>query len=81
LSSPDSDPLAARYRDALSVKNIGLKAAAQYDTSEHLFVMSTADIETLVHDESTAMKIFRKGRLDEIYIIPKSEWKVYWFRY
>jgi hypothetical protein len=81
LSSPDSDPLAARYRDALSVKNIGLKAATQYDTSEHLFVMSTSDIETLVHDESTAMKIFTKGKLDETYIIPESEWKVYWFHY
>lgn len=83
LASPDHDPLANIYRETLSVKNIGLKAPSEYDASENLFVISTADDQTVMQDEATAMVIFRKrnAHLAGSYQIPDSTWKVYWFAY
>lgn len=83
LASPDSDPLSHIYREALSVKDIGLKAASEYDTSENLFVISTSDASVIEQDESTAMVIFRRNNahLADVYSIPNSPWKVYWFNY
>lgn len=81
LASPDSDPLGIKYRDVISLKGVGLKAASEYDASEHLFVISTSDGETVYQDGAVPMQYFRKGYLSESFIIPESQWKVYWFRY
>lgn len=81
LSGPDGDPLAQKYRDVLSVKNVGLKAASQYDTSEHLFVISTSDGEVVEKDTAAAMQMFSKAHLQETFLIPDSEWRVHWFMY
>jgi len=60
---------------------VGLKAASEYDTSENLFVISTADEQTVKTDPSAAMQLFKGSTLDGTYPIPNSDWKVYWFHY
>ena len=81
LASKDSGVLGEKYRDYISMLGVGLKAASEYDTSENLFVISTADEQTVKTDPSAAMQLFKGNRLDGTYTIPNSNWKVYWFHY
>jgi hypothetical protein len=79
LSSRDSDPLGAKYRDMLSMYGVSLRAPSEYDASENLFVISTANLRTLMKDESTSMVYFRDSRLVDVIPLKNSAWAVYWF--
>lgn len=81
LSAPDTDPLASKYRDALSLYDIHLKTSGQYDTSENLFVVSPAGEAQLREDGDYAMKPFKESKLRQVSTIPHSPWKVYWFAF
>lgn len=81
LASSDSDPLANKYRDVLTTLDTPVLAPSQYDTSEHLFVVSTSEESTLREDKSTAMIVFKESQLEEVYDIPGSNWRVFWFHY
>ena len=79
LASHDDAPLAERYRDYIRMKNTGLRAASEYDASEHLFVITTATDEELREDKSYAMVAFKDKGLRDIFEIEDSEWKVIWY--
>lgn len=79
LLSPDSAPLAEKYRDYIRMRNYGLRENSEYDVSEHLFVVTTANAEELLLDKSFAMEIFKKTIHKGTFEIPNSEWKVIWF--
>ncbi|MCB9812866.1 MAG: hypothetical protein H6772_00525 [Pseudomonadales bacterium] len=78
LSSHDSDPLAADYRDYIRMRNTGLREPSEYDVSEHLFVISTATDEILRQDKSYAMTAFKDKKLRKV-INVDSDWKVFWY--
>ncbi len=78
LSSPDDAPLAERYRDYIRMKNTGLRGPSEYDVSEHLFVITTADDQTLRNDQSYAMIAFKDKNLRKVFNVD-SQWKVYWY--
>ncbi len=79
LSSDDTAPLAERYRDYIRMKNTGLRAESEYDVSEHLFVITTANDEILRNDKSFAMVAFKDKGLRGIFEIENSDWKVIWY--
>jgi len=79
LASKDSAPLAERYRDYIGMRGTSLRAASEYDTSEHLFVISTATDEVLRNSPDHAMKAFADKELKEIFPIENTEWKVFWY--
>ncbi len=81
LSAPDTDPMAEKYRDALSIYDIHFLTSAQYNVSENLFVVSPAPEAQLRGDGDYAMKPFKNSILRHVYTIPKSDWKVYWFSF
>jgi hypothetical protein len=81
LSAPDTDPMAEKYRDALSIYDIHFLTSAQYNVSENLFVVSPAPEAQLRADGDYAMKPFKNSILRHVYTIPKSDWKVYWFSF
>ncbi len=81
LSSPDRGPLAETYRDVVRMNGAGLRAPSEYDVSEHLFVVSTSDYDTVRDDQSFSMQAFKEAKLRELYEIPSSPWKVYWLSY
>ena len=79
LSSSDDAPLAERYRDYIRMKNTGLRAESEYDVSEHLFIISTANDEILRADKSYAMVPFKDKVLRKVFDIEDTEWKVFWY--
>jgi hypothetical protein len=79
LSSPDSAPLAERYRDYIYTRGVVFQAPSQYNISEHLFVVSTATNEILREDQSYAMIAFKDKALKEVFPIEGTEWKVFWY--
>jgi hypothetical protein len=79
--SEDMDMLAAKYRDYLSIRGVQFKAASEYDTSEHLFVISQESESRLRESESFPLQVFSKQKVNEIYEIPQSNWRVVWFSY
>lgn len=79
LSSPDSSPLAEKYRDYIYTRGVNFQAPSQYDVSEHLFVVSTKTDEVLREDQSYAMIAFRDKALKEIFPIGDTGWKVFWY--
>ena len=79
LSSSDDAPLAERYRDYVRMKHTGLRAESEYDVSEHLFVISTANDEILRADKSYAMVAFKDKVLRGVFDIEDTEWKVFWY--
>lgn len=79
LSSSDDAPLAERYRDYIRMKHTGLRAESEYDVSEHLFVISTANDEILRADKSYAMVAFKDKALRGVFDIENTEWKVFWY--
>ncbi len=81
LSAPDTDPMAEKYRDALSIYDIHFLTSAQYNVSENLFVVSPAPEAQLRADGDYAMKPFKNSILRHTYTIPNSPWKVYWFSF
>ncbi len=79
LASSDDAPLAERYRDYIRMKDTGLRSESEYDVSEHLFVISTANDEILRADNSYAMMAFKDKALRGIFDIAGTEWKVFWY--
>lgn len=79
LASPDSAPLAERYRDYIYTRGVVFQAPSQYGISEHLFVVSTSTNEQLREDESYAMIAFKDKQLKEVFPIEGTDWKVYWY--
>lgn len=79
LASKDSAPLAERYRDYIGMRGISLRAASEYDVSEHLFVVSAATDEVLRNSPDHAMEAFADKELKGIFPIENTEWKVFWY--
>lgn len=80
--SEDMDMLATKYRDYLSIRGVQFKAASEYDASEHLFVISQETESRLRESESFPLKeVFGKQKVNDIYEIPQSNWRVLWFSY
>lgn len=79
--SEDMDMLATKYRDYLSIRGVQFKAASEYDTSEHLFVISQETESRLRESESFPLKVFSKQKVNDIHEIPQSDWRVVWFSY
>ena len=77
LSSPDNNTYGRRYRDLLLIQNIPLKTKAEYEISDHLFVISTSQEEVVRQDPAYEMKFFRSGPLIKSWTIPNSDWKIY----
>jgi hypothetical protein len=80
-ASVDSDLLATKYRDYLSVRGISFKAASEYDTSENLFLISQGSIEDLKRSQSFPLLIFCNQKLRDTVDVPNTNWKVFWFSY
>lgn len=80
-NSPDGDLLALKYRDVLTLKNVTMKASSEYDVSENLFVISTADISAVRIDKSVPLQIFKNAKLKGTYPTKKSNWVLYWLGY
>lgn len=80
LASPDKAPLAEKYRDVIRINGVDLKSPAEYDVSEHLFIITTSDESALEKDQSYAMIAFKTAELKQIFTINK-QWKVYWYGY
>jgi hypothetical protein len=81
VASPDGDLISLKYRDLLSLRNVPLRAASEYDASENLFVISTSDENTVKGDASAPMVMFKNAILKESYPLAVSPWKLYWFGY
>ncbi len=81
LGSPDSAPLGEKYRDLISMDGTSLRAASEYDVSENLFILSTSTFTEVQKDDAYAMKAFKNAQLKDSYLVPNSEWRVYWIGY
>jgi hypothetical protein len=79
--SEDMDMLATKYRDYLSIRGVQFKAASEYDTSEHLFVISQETESRLRESESFPLKVFSKQKVNDIHEILQSDWRIVWFSY
>lgn len=80
LASPDRAPLAEKYRDVIRMNGAGLKSPAEYDVSEHLFIITTSDENTLKQDQSYAITAFKSAELKQVFTI-NEQWKVFWYGY
>lgn len=81
-SSPDSAPLAEKYRDYIGMDGTPFRATSEYDLSENLFIVTTTPYETVrEQDKSFALLAFKKASLKGSFEVPDSEWKVYWIGY
>lgn len=81
LAGADPAPLAEKYRDIIRLKGGDLRETSEYELSENLFVVSTNTEENVREDESYAMIAFQNAELKEIYEVPDSKWRVYWYGY
>lgn len=79
LTANDLDSLGLKYRDLLSVRGVTFKAPSEYDTTEHLLVVSDQDEEAVRQDPNVAMVYFREGRLRGEYFLEEKPWRVLWF--
>jgi len=81
LTARDLDSLGLKYRDLLSISGITFKAASEYDTTEHLFVVSDLDEEAVRKDQNVAMSYFKNEQLRGEYLLNEKPWRVFWFSY
>jgi len=79
LASPDNNIYGRRYRDVLLVNDIRLRTKDEYQYSDHLFVVSLANENTVREDPAYEMHFFRQGELLKKWTQPGSEWKLYLF--
>lgn len=79
ITGEDLDSLAEKYRDLLSIDGISFRAASEYDASENLFVISTADEDSVRNDQNVSMQLFGDTRLIEVRDLNDGSWKLYWF--
>lgn len=77
LASPDTNTYGRRYRDLLLIKNTPLLNKGQYEISDHLFVVTTSNLETVREDPAYEIKDFKDGPLIKSWNVPGSDWKVF----
>jgi hypothetical protein len=81
VASPDSDLLAMKYRDVLTLHHIRLKAPSEYDATEHLFVITTGDTQSAREDASVPLLIFKKAHEAAVVPLADKDWKLLWLRF
>ena len=79
LSSPDPNTYGRRFRDLLLLKGVNLRTKEEYQISDALFVITTANSEALRTDPAYEMNSFRNGPLVESWEVPDSEWIIFLF--
>ncbi|KKU02713.1 MAG: hypothetical protein UX95_C0023G0003 [Candidatus Woesebacteria bacterium GW2011_GWD1_47_21] len=79
LSSPDPNTYGRRFRDLLLLKGVNLRTKEEYQISDALFVITTANSEALRTDPAYEMNSFRNGPLVESWEVPDSEWRIFLF--
>ena len=79
LASEDPNIYGRRYRDLLLLKGVNLRTKEEYQITDALFVITTANSEALRADPGYEMNYFRNGPLVESWEVPDSEWKVFLF--
>lgn len=77
LDSPDPNTYGRRYRDLLLIKGVELKTKGEYEISDHLFLITTSNLEAVRRDPAYEIKSFRNGKLLKSWIVPGSNWKIY----
>jgi hypothetical protein len=81
LSSPDNEPFGDIYRYVLNIRGIDLDLIGDYTISDKIFIISTAELDLLLEDDSSIMDRFKKVGTIEKYPIENYDWKVYWFQF
>lgn len=80
LASDDHDVQADKYRDILLGRDsIHFDTHDEYFHSDHLYVISSSDEQTLRQDPAPEIANFRTGPLQQKFPIAKTEWFVYHF--
>jgi hypothetical protein len=77
LGSPDPNTYGRKYRDLLLIKGMILKTKGEYETSDHLFVITTTTLEAVRKDPSYEIKFFKSGKLIKSWDVPGSSWKIF----
>lgn len=81
LSSPDNEPFGDIYRYVLNIRGIDVDLIGDYTISDKTFIISTAELDVLLEDESSIMDRFKDVGTIEEYPIENYDWKVYWFQF
>lgn len=81
VASPDSDLLAMKYRDLLALKGVKLRASSEYDASENLWVISTAEENQIRDDASVPLQLFKHANLRERLPLGVGKWQLFWFSF
>lgn len=79
IASPDIFPTGKKYRDLLLISNIRVKSVEEYEPSDNLFVVTTADENVVRKDPALEMMYFRNGPVAGQWPIPGTDWKVIQF--
>lgn len=79
LASLDNNTYGRRYRDLLLIKGVEIKTKYEYFITDNLFVITTADEDTLRQDAAAEMNNFRNGKLEKSWVVPNSPWSIFLF--
>ena len=80
VAGPDPNTYGRRYRDLLGLRGISFKTRDEYNITDHLFVVSTAQESVIRNDRAYEMSYFNKGELFKKWEIDDSQWIIYLFK-